>query len=285
MPGLFNLNDRNGRTPAMKTTLDRMNSMFSRNARKNVIKSESADGSKRAKITKLTKQLKLLSNPLIIRSDPTPGKVPHPAPYFLNKDIDFLTEFSKAIKDEKNCMFFIIANNFIPQTATFQSHMLMGFFDAKEKNLKIIDPNGNDVSLDNIYSGSEFIRMSGANDTLKNPIRNPLYNTLFRILRYYYDENFFKLEFYTGEPIICPIGHFENCSYRTVMIMLGFMSSSNLDVKKALEKANYLARHKFQEVKDMLEKIVRSNSNAEDVMKEIIDDDSLEKLDVKFLSI
>ena len=107
-------------------------------------------------------------------------------------------------------MFFIIATHYVKNSTTTQSHLLMGLFSSGV--LYLIDPNGNDVSLNNIYSGDEFRRLS--QNTI---LRNPLYGSIYKIIRYYPQGKSFPIKFYTGDPIICPTGSPKNCTYRTVM--------------------------------------------------------------------
>jgi len=274
---MFNVNDSRG-SPIIKRTLGKMKTIFSREQHEVRITPKSTTGRKMPAMRKKYKQLALLTTPLIIQS--RRGRPSYPAPYFEGGDVDFVSEFSKiAIDQGKNCMFFIIANNFIESTVTFQSHMLMGFFNAQSKELFIIDPNGNNVTLDNIYSGEEFIRLS-----VGMPLRNTLYNIISKILRYYYNRSFFQLRFYTGDALICPIGSPKNCTYRTIMIMLGFVSSPNLEVKSALEFANYLSQYKFQEVKTLLTKIFDGQSNSKVYMKMLTDNIEKKNLRINYFS-
>ena len=275
---MFNLNNRAG-NPAIKQTLNKMITLFSREQHDVRVKPISSSTRKLPTIKKKYKHLKLLSEPFIIQSKE--GSVAHPAPYFEGNNVDFVKEFNPyAEKENKlNCMFFIIANNYIRSTGSVQSHLLLGFFNAEIKELFIIDPNGNDISLDNVYNGEEFKRLSqGA------PLQNTLYNAISKVLRYYYDRSLFQLRFYTGDAIICPIGSPANCTYRTVMIMLGFVFSHTLDVKVALEFANYLSHHKFAEVKTLLLKISNGNSNSKSYMNNIISDSSKKSLTVNYFS-
>lgn len=274
---MFDLNDRRG-SPIIKKTLEKMNNLFSREELTVRITPVSTTGRKPATIKKNYKQLTLLSKPLIIRSKR--GFVAYPAPYFEGANVDFITEFGKvAFTQRKTCMFFIIANNFVHSTGKTQSHMLMGIFKANSKELYIIDPNGNDISLDNVYSGEEFLRLSAG-----APLQNTLYNTIAKILRYYYNRTFFQLRFYTGDALICPIGSPKNCTYRTIMIMLGFVSSPSLDVKSALEFANYLAQYKFAEVKTLILKIFKNESNSKTFMKNLIDNSAKKNLRINYFS-
>ena len=274
---MFNLNDRQG-SPIIKRTMGKMVRLFSREQHEVRINPTSTTGRKMPTIRKRYKQLELLSRPLIIQS--RRGRAAYPAPYFEGSNVDFISEFSKvAIEKSKNCMFYIIANNFVFSTGETQSHMLMGFFNANSKELFIVDPNGNNISLDNVYSGEEFVRLS-----IGAPLQNTLYNTIAKILRYYYNISFFQLRFYTGDALICPIGSPKNCTYRTIMIMLGFVSSPTLNLKDALETANFLSQHKFQEVKTLLLKIFNNDSNSKTYMKNLIDNSEKKNLRINYFS-
>jgi len=68
------------------------------------------------------------------------------------------------------------------------------------------------------------------------------------------------------------------------MIMLGFVSSPTLDLKYALETANFLSQNKFQEVKTLLLKIFNSDSNSKTYMKNLIDSSTKKNLRINYFS-
>jgi len=155
-------------------------------------------------------------------------------------------------------MFAIIANNFVPNSTTFQSHMFVGLWIGGTTNVMyIIDPNGNGTHLNNIYSGRQFTfpRIG--------ELVNPLYNTISAILK----PQGYHLRFYTGTPVICPVGSPANCTYRSVMIMLGLLASPMLDIKEALEYANYMAVEKFSEVKTLTMKAFTNEADLNNFLK------------------
>jgi hypothetical protein len=272
---MFELNDRSG-SPPIKRTMGKLSRLFKRNYSRSIIQS-TVPG--RPSIRKIILPLRLMTTPLIIQS--RIGKVAYPAPYFEGRNVDFFSDFEKMKEENTNFMFFIIANNFVERNKTTQSHMLMGLYlkDGRDK-LYIIDPNGNDVSLNNIYSGDEFKRLSQG-----VPLRNPLYNTIGKIMRYYTAGQNFDIKFYTGDPIICPRGSPKNCTYRTIMIMLGLVNSPGLNLENAIAQANFMAEHKLSQVKTILNKVFNNDANTNEYFKSFFDGINKKLLRIDFYNI
>lgn len=248
----FNVNNRSN-IPNIQKTINGLSKIFKRNKK---IESIRPAPKRPARRTTVVKPLTLVQTPFIIQS--RQGFPVHPAPYFEGQPIDFVGELHTLKRDHENFMFTIFANNFIPVSIKFQSHMLIGIWIGGSTNLMyIIDPNGNGVNLNNIYSGRSF-QFPPIGELV-----NPLYNTIASILK----PLGYNLRFYTGTPIICPRGSPANCTYRSVMIMMGFMASPMLDLKEALEYANYLAVEKFPKVKNLIEKVFTDESNTEQFFK------------------
>lgn len=248
----FNLDNRSS-VPNIKKTMDGLAKLFKRSKK---VEQRRTNPTRPAVKTTRIKSLTLVDKPFIMQS--RSGFPIHPAPYFGGENIDFIRELPSLKARNENFMFSIIANNFIAETTTFESHMLVGLWvGGTEQNMYIIDPNGNGVHLNNIYAGRQF-----AFPRIGNLV-NPLYNTIaaiFKPLGYH-------IKFYTGEPVICPRGSPANCTYRSVMIMMGLFASPMLDIKEALEYANYLAVDEFPKVKALTLKAFNSESNTEQIFK------------------
>ena len=209
--------------------------------------------------TTIVKPLVLVDTPFIIQS--RDGFPIHPAPYFGGRPIDFISKLDYLKRTHENFMFAIIANNFVPNSTTFQSHMFVGLWLGGTTNVMyIIDPNGNGIHLNNIYSGRQFA-FPRIGDLV-----NPLYNTISAIFK----PQGYKLRFYTGTPIICPRGSPANCTYRAVMVMIGLISSDMLDLKESLEYAHYLAFEKFTKVKTLTMKAFTNEANTEIFFKNFV---------------
>ena len=195
--------------------------------------------------------LSLITTPLIIQSrDNYPV---YPAPYFNREPINFIDRFDSFTKMHTNFMFFILANRYDPRAEKMESHMLAGLWvGGNTKTLYIVDPNSNEPAGRHIYAGKhfEFPRVG--------EIQNPIYNTLIALLKPLGN----KIRFYTGTPLVCPIGSPANCSYRTLMIMIGLMTSPMLDLKNALQTANFLALNNVNEVKTLSMKAYDNSGNT-----------------------
>ena len=251
----FNVDNRSS-IPNIQRTIDELSKMFKRRK-----KTESSRPNPRRPAIKTTvvKSLALVDTPFIIQS--RDGFPIQPAPYFEGVSIEFVRKLDSLKRLHENFMFVIIANNFVPNSSTFQSHMFVGLWMGGVENIMyIIDPNGNGVHLNNIYSGRQFA-FPRIGDLV-----NPLYNTISAILK----PQGYHLRFYTGAPIICPRGSPANCTYRSVMIMIGLMASDMLDLKEALEYANYLAVEQFTKVKTLSMKAFTSEANTEQFFKNFV---------------
>ena len=265
----FNLDNRSS-IPNIQKTLSVLSKVMKRN--KVTHKIDQGPGRPKKRVIK-SEQLVLLDKPLIIQSRP---QFPiHPAPYFLGNPIDFVKDIDMFQKKYDNFMFVIIANKFTPSTAKFESHMLMGLWDGREKVFYIIDPNGNDVTRDSIYSGRGF------NFPRVGNLRNPLYNTMVALLKPFG----YKLRFYTGDPLICPRGSPANCTYRTVMIMLGLMKSPTLNIKNSLETANFLTSERFSDVKTLTMKAFTNDENIKTFLKNLMNTFSRRNIQNRFNSV
>ena len=238
MINIFEPDDRNGKVTNIQKTISGMSRVLSKGGRI------------------LTTNLAVLQTPLIIQSSFDRNSVSVQAPYYTGQPIPFGVAFTNAQPLKKNIAFFIIANHYTHDGKMF-SHMLMGLWWPSARILNIIDPNGNNVALDNIYSGRGF----RAQPKSKNSIINPLYNSLTD-----YFKKFFRISvtirYYTGEPIICPAGGAKSCTYRTIMIMLSLNKKGPLKLKESMELANYLAANKFQEVKNWTEQVFKEEQRT-----------------------
>ena len=266
---MFELNDTQG-SPAIKKTMEKLSVLFSRDKKDERIPSTVRG---RPSMRKRTLPLRLMKVPFILQS--RRGAVAHPAPYFSGNNVNFFDEFEIMYKSNENFMFFIIATNYPPGGGQTQSHLMMGIFNNGV--LYIIDPNGNDVSLDNVYSGEEFKRLSQG-----MPLTNTLYNSIGLIVRHFYDRTKFNLKFYVGDPIICPTGSPKNCTYRTVMLMLGFLNSPLLVLESAVEQANYMAEHKLSQVKTLLKKVFNNDEDAPTFLKNFLKEINKKLLRIQF---
>lgn len=265
----FNLDNRSS-IPNIQKTLSALSSVLER--KKIIHKIDQGSGRPKKRVTK-SEQLVLLDKPLIIQSRP---QFPvHPAPYFLGNPIDFVKDIKTYQRKYDNFMFVIIANKFTPSNSRFESHMLLGLWNGKDNLFYIIDPNGNDVTRDNIYSGTGF------NFPRIGNLKNPIYNTLVALLK----PQGYKLRFYTGDPLICPRGSPANCTYRTIMIMLGLMKSPNLDIKNALETANFLTIERFSEVKTLSMKAFTNDVNIKTYLKNLLNTFNRKNIRNKFNSV
>lgn len=242
----FNVDNRSS-IPNIQRTIEGLSKLFKRSKK---TESHRTNPKRPAIKTTVVKPLVLVKKPFIIRS--REGFPIHPAPYFEGRDIDFIKELQSLKREHENFMFVIIANNFVPNSSQFQSHMFVGLWiGGTTKVMYIIDPNGNGVHLNNIYSGRQFA-FPRVGDLV-----NPLYNTISAILK----PQGYHMRFYTGTPIVCPRGSPSNCTYRSVMVMMGLMASPMLDIKEALEYANYLSVEKFPKVKTLTMKAFSNGEN------------------------
>ena len=175
-------------------------------------------------------------------------------------------------------MFFILANHYDPRSEKMESHMLAGLWiGGTTQILYIVDPNSNEPPGRHIYSGKhfEFHRVG--------EIKNPLYNTLISLIK----PSGVKIRFYTGTPLVCPTGSPANCSYRTLMIMIGLMTSPMLDLKNALQTANFLALNNINEVKTLSMKAYDNSGNTKQYFLNFLELISVNKPNInsKFYSV
>lgn len=234
---IFNLNNTNGKIPNIQKTIDGLSRLLTNRSRL------------------LVSQMTVLDVPLIISSSFETNDVIHNAPYFKNKNPNFVEAFMKANPGRKSVMFIIIANDYT-ENGVLNSHMLLGINFAGGSRLIFIDPNSNVTNADNIYKGRGFLKAP----QLKN-MTNPLYNTLARFFKVNMGAKKSQMRFYSGEPLICPLGGAASCSYRTVMIMIGMRLAQN-NIKQALEYANFMASNEFSKVKTLLDKVFSNEANT-----------------------
>lgn len=269
----FSLDNRNGATPPIVKTINNISKIFNRP--KIEKKMETKPGRPRIK-KMIVAPISLVKTPLIIQS--RDGFPVAPAPYFTGAPIEFVSKFNSFKTQHINFMFFIIANHFVPGTGIMESHMLMGLWiGGNTKTLYIVDPNSNEPPGRHIYAGRhfEFPQVGG--------IKNPLYNTLVPLLK----PLGIKIRFYTGTPLVCPRGSPANCSYRTLMIMIGIMASPMLDLKNAIQIANFLALNNINEVKMLSMKAYNNNANAKQYLSEILNliSENKPNINATFLSV
>ena len=262
----FNMDNRSG-DPNVKKTLESLSKILKRPKKEERI--NQGEKKPKRKIV-VQKSIELTDFPLIIQS--RIGTSLHPAPYFEGSKIyDFIKAFPLLKARHPNFMFPIFANNFKEDGTTFESHMFVGLWIGSEETFYIIDPNGNDVTRNHIYAGRVFVNFPRTGQLI-----NPLYNTLVGLLK---PTLGYKIRFYTGEPLVCPTGSPRNCSYRSLMIMLGLMASPMLNLKEALEVANFLAVNKFSQVKTLSMKAFRHERNTKNFLKDFIQ--SFEKRNIR----
>ena len=268
----FSLDNRGGPPPIVKT-ITNLSKIFQRSK----VEEKVNAGPRRPKIKRtIVAPVSLVDIPLIIQS--RDGFPVSPAPYFTGPPIDFISNLNTYKSRYVNFMFFILANNFVPNMNKMESHMMMGLWIGGITNtLYIVDPNGNDPPKRHIYSGKHFEYPQ------VGQIQNPLYNTLIALFK----PMRMKIRFYTGTPLVCPRGSPANCSYRTIMIMIGLMASPTLDLKNALQIANFLALNNIREVKTLSMKAYENSGNTKQYLFEILNliNENRPNFNTRFISV
>lgn len=154
----------------------------------------------------LSDKINVLKHPLIMISAGTSNSpiLQFRGPYFQGKPVNFTASYDKDTK----FIFYILANNF---KETFSSHALVGYWNGSK--IIIFDPNGDITSsnYESVYQGYGF----KVANSVRN-LQNPLYKTLLK----YFKRKALRVDFYTGEPIPCPVNVQKSCAYRCLLYII-----------------------------------------------------------------